>query len=170
MFYIFNNSQDFISEAIMKKTISILFILLIIIFFAPQYTIVDTVARENGTLYIYTYEYAKIKNTNTIKNGNSYIITCDIKSGKKALKSLNKSQIRGFSAVFEGTMQSIMQLKDVLKLNVIYQEHLEKIEFLYGYSPAFENYTTYNNSKINVQIAKQNDQIHIGVPLILGSI
>ena len=67
-------------------------------------------------------------------------------------------------------MQSIMQLKKTLKLCVKFEETLENIYFLYAYSPAFSEFTTYNGEKINVQIALTNNKIHFGVPLILGSI
>lgn len=152
------------------KISPIIFILLLLVFCAPEFTLADTLNKQDGQFYIYTYQYKEIENTSIVKNGANYIISCPLNLSKSVLHKLNKSSITGVSAEFRGTMQSTMQLKNALKLCIVYEETLENTLFIYGYSPAFREYTTYNNYKINVQIAYKDDTVKIGVPLILGSI
>lgn len=154
----------------MSKYISLLFIMLLIFFCSPYYNLTDIAQYYDGDLFIYTYQYKTLPNTSIIKNGNSYIIKTSTKNGKKTIQDLDKNKIKGLSFEFLGNEQDIKNIVEKTKLCVKFNEKVNNIVFLYGYSTLFKDYTTYNNEKINMQIAFQNGVVSVGVPLILGSI
>ncbi len=154
----------------MKKYISLLFLPLVLIFLAPEYTLADAVINYNGTFSVYTYQYAEIENTDIIKNGKINIINCSIENSKSVLSKLDKASIKGLSAKFVGDSNELSNIIKNLDITEISREQTNKITFIYGYSPLFSQFVEYANKKINVQIALLDNTINIGVPLILGSI
>lgn len=154
----------------MAKYISILFIMCVILFCTPQYTLANLACDYDGTFYIYTYQYYTSPDTKTIKNGKSNIISCDCKNSIKLLNKLDKNKITGMSIRTTGNSQTISNLIKNTKITIKYSEKVQNIAFFYGFSPLFKDYTTYDSEKINIQISLENNEINIGVPLILGSI
>ncbi len=154
----------------MSKYISLLFLPLAFLFCAPEYTLIDALNNYPGTLTIYTYQYKELPNADIIKNGNSYMISCDLSFGKQVYNNLNKESITGLSATIFNNEKTLDNLLNLLNINTIFSESTQNITFLYGYSPNFSHFVTYNGEKINVQIAKKENELQIGVPLILGGI
>ena len=154
----------------MPKTSALLFISFIILFCSPAYTLIDVAENLNGTCYIYTYQYFNANDVQTVQNGNGYILSTTTANAKKVYHELDKSSIKGISVQFTDADFDLSKLIKKLKINVIFNEKLENFAFFYGFSPAFDDFVTYNGEKINIQIAIKNSSIHIGVPLILGSV
>ena len=154
----------------MYKYLGTVFLLILVFFYSPEYTLCDIAPEYDGTFYIYTYQNYISSNSNTTHNGNGYIISTKNECAKQLYSQLNKSQITGFSFETSGNNADINKLLKKLHSTVIFNEKIEKITFIYAYSPCFSEFVTYNNEKINIQIAKTNNTIQIGVPLILGSI
>lgn len=154
----------------MPKVSALLFISFIILFCSPAYTLIDIAKNLNGTCYIYTYQYYETENVETVQNGNGYILSMDTENAKKVYCNLDKGSIQGISIQFTDADFELSKLIKKLKISVIFNEKLENFTFIYGFSPAFDDFVTYNGEKINIQIAIKNSDIHIGVPLILGSI
>ena len=154
----------------MSKYISIIFLILVLIFCPINYNLSNLAVFYNGTFYVYTYQYFENSFSNITKNGKSNIIECETKNAQKLLKLLDKTKITGMSFCFEGNQNDLNKIMENTKLCVKYSEKVENIQFYYGFSPLFDDYTLYNNEKINIQIAFKDNNISVGVPLILGSI
>ena len=153
----------------MYKQLGLIFLLVLLFFYSPDYTLCDTALDYNGTFYIYTYQNFTSNNITTIKNGNGYILTMDNKNAKNIYRNLDKNKVTGFSFETTGNDNDIKNLLQKLHSTIIFIEKIDEITFIYAYSPVFDEFITYNNEKINIQIAKTNNTIQIGVPLILGS-
>ncbi len=154
----------------MKKISAILFILFTIIFLSPTFTLADIGKYTHSTFYFYTYEPYTSTNSTLIKNGTGYIISTPASHAKMLYSNLNKSSIRGYSLEFEEADFDIETFVKKLKIEVKSIEKLENFTFFYGFSPLFDDFVNLDNEKINIQLAIKSNTIHIGVPLILGSI
>ncbi len=154
----------------MSKSLSLIFILCIIFFCTPQYTLANIASKYEGNFYIYTYQYYTSNNTEIIKNGKANIIICDCKNSLKILNKLEKNKITGMQICTTGNSQTIKNFIKRTKTNIKYSEKVQNIEFFYGFSSLFVDYTIFNNEKINIQISLENNKLNIGVPLILGSV
>ena len=154
----------------MTKICSILFILLTIIFLSPTFTLADIGKYIDGTFYFYTYEPFFSTDATTIKNGMGYIISTESKNAKTVYSALNKSSIKGMSLEFESDDFDLEKFIEKFEIEVKSIEKLENFTFFYGFSPLFDDFVNLDNENINIQMAIKSNTIHIGVPLILGSI
>lgn len=153
----------------MYKFLSIILIGILLFFYCPQYTLADIAQEYTGTFYIYTYQNFNTEFVQTTKNGNGYIISTETKNAKELLSLLNKNLIQGMSLAVERSQLNLATFLHKTNSKIIFNENIDELSFIYAYSPIFNEHITYNEQKINLQICKNQNLIHIGVPLILGS-
>ncbi len=79
-----------------------------------------------------------------------------------------KDQIKGLSLV--GLDSSFVEDKiERFDLEKVFEEVGENFSSVYYYSPKIPAYKLINGQKVNFHVAKINDELRIGVPLIFGS-
>lgn len=121
--------------------------------------------QKDGTYYFYTAQNFNSAITTTIKNGDGYIISCDIKNSFLVRKELNSNFLLGESFVFEGDDNDVVLILTDLDILYKYYNNLDIV----AYSPKIPYTMHINNQIFNVQISKNNNNIYVGFPAILGS-
>lgn len=147
---------------VLFSTLLIVSLLFAMFMFMPT-DIVSASKISDATVYI----YCKTFDGEFIENGNGKIVIADSNTYKDILKSA--SGIDGISFSFVGGQSDIDDLQNTLKLKIVYTETVDDIVCIYGYSSLVKGSVNLDGKKINVQIAKSNDTISVGSPLILGS-
>lgn len=100
-----------------------------------------------------------------IKNGSGYICECEIENFNNMFNSLKGCY--GFS--IETKMDEEEFENFLKKIKIIKTQKLDENIVVYGYASnlCFSNYIS--NKKVNIEIAKNNERVVIGCPVILGS-
>ena len=109
-----------------------------------------------------------IQNANIVKNGNSAIVSCDSTNAKYVRKFLHN--VLGESVQINNpTKQVLDNICNYIKNDFLYDEIVGQTQIMYCYNPSLANFVMIDKQKVNIQIAKSDNQIVIGYPLILGS-
>ncbi len=136
-----------------KRTISILIIFILILYFL---TLV------NSTSY-----FENFKGTHEIYLGSSSscaeVICVD---GKKVKNYLGKS---GEAVFIEGDSVSVDNIMHEFDASIVFTEQVENGESYYAYSKSIRYRKTVKGKVVNLQIYKSEKGIKIGSPLIYGS-
>lgn len=150
----------------MYKFLAILFCIILLFFCSPKSDFVALTQNYQGTMYFNYQLNFSSPTTNTIKNGNGYIISCNSQHASHIKTQLDSKLIQGYAFV---SKQNINLHNFLLRLDakIIYQEKLDNIEFIYAYSPYLKKHIQYNEQKINLQIAVTDCTTTIGYPAIL---
>ena len=103
--------------------------------------------------------------TNTTDLGFSYIYNCNSKDAPKVRKLFTR--IDGESIELESI--SADKILRTLNHRAISQTQISDVKIVYAYSPRGSTFIKDGNSKINLQIAVNNQTTTVGWPVILGS-
>ena len=117
-----------------------------------------------GVYYFYTSQNYQSEITHTVKNGNGYIISCDISCAQVVQNALNPKCLYGESFVFKGDNNDIENL--LFSLDITYRQNND-LDII-AYSPKISYAMTVEGKPFNVQISKQQEFVSVGFPAILG--
>ena len=117
-----------------------------------------------GKYCFYTTEDFSSSLTTKVKNGNGFIVCCDINDAKIVKKMLNTNLLFGESFSFCGNDDDVQNL--LLNLDVFYCDKNEKE--IIAYSPKIDYSFVLQGKEFNVQIAQNDGIIYVGFPTILG--
>ncbi len=120
-----------------------------------------------GKYNIFTTQRVDLPNSTCIDSGLGYIIKGNLNSLNTTLTKLDNSLIRGVSIEFTYDTTILTDIVNRLSITKVDTQDIGDIQFVYGYSPMLPLFTTIDNQKINIQIAKEKDYLKIGYPLIL---
>ncbi len=118
----------------------------------------------DGVYYFYTSQNYQSKITHTVKNGNGYIVSCDISKAKLVQHALNKDCLYGESFCFNGNKQDVQNL--LFSLDILYCQN-NNLDII-AYSPKIMYAMTVEGKVYNVQISQTDSMISVGFPAILG--
>ena len=120
--------------------------------------------RQDGNYYFYTTQNYKSALTTCVKNGQGYVVKCNIKHAQLVRKSLNSNMLLGESFAIDSKQNDINAL--LKKLNILYK--IKNDLDIIAYSPQIP-YKIYLDGKIyNVQISQNKGIMYVGFPAILG--
>lgn len=125
--------------------------------------------KVNATHTFYTTQNISLKNANSIKSGNGFLISTSSNNACIVKSTLNENYIQGESFCFDGTQDDITKILHSLNATIVKKEKFDGFTVLYAHSPKITNYIILNNKKVNIQIAYKNKIITVGTPIILGS-
>ena len=117
----------------------------------------------------YTTENFYSKNARTIKNGNGYMVCCDVKDARQTFLLLNKDKINGQSFCFVGNENDFYNLLTRLNVSVVSKENLNSIIVVNGYNKKFPLGVFVGKDFVNIQLAFNKGIITVVCPVILGS-
>lgn len=148
----------------MKKFVALLIILCTILctFYIPKTESYST--GFDGTYCFYTSQNFESSISSTTKNGQGYIVSCDINKASIVKNMLNHNCLFGESFCFGGDDQDVKNI--LLKLDVVYIQY-NNLEVV-AYSPKIDYCLFYDNRPFNVQIAKNKGIVYVGFPTIFG--
>ena len=122
---------------------------------------------EDITYYFYTNSNVTFSNTNTIKCGNSFIISCGLNQAKEVKQTL--TNVLGESVRIKNyTSKTQRKIKNDYMPYIVRTEIVDDIEIYYCYDNSLSNFVNISNQKVNIQIAIKSNEIDIGYPLILN--
>ena len=120
---------------------------------------------KDGTYYFYTTQNYESPISKTTKNGNGFIISCDIKKASIVQKALNKNLLVGESFVFKGDANDVVLLLN--DMDILYKTNND-LDII-AYSPKIPYTICLNNQIFNIQISQNNNLVYVGFPAIFGS-
>ena len=148
----------------MKRFFVFLLILCTVLCMPFATKIVDFANSFSGEYCFYTSQNFQSPMATTIKNGEGYIITCDIKNAKTIKNALNKNCLYGESFSFCGNQSEINKI--MFDLDVMYscKNDLDII----AYSPKVDYCVYLDQKPFNMQIACKDGLVFVGFPTIFG--
>ena len=146
----------------MKTLVAILFLPLLC--FAVYYFSAEEILPIENAKAVSFVTTKKFEGLDCIKNGNDYIVT--VYSDFSNFYTTNKDFIKGFNLYFDKNFNLDIYLK---QLNAIVYKScdVDSKEIYYGYTNIFNDFRFVDGKKINLQIAKDENAVIIGFPLIL---
>ena len=153
----------------MKKFLILLVVFGCLMFLKTPFSLSYLSQNYNATHSFYATQNIQTQNTQTIQNGNGYIISTNATNAPNILNKLDKNHIDGESFCIYGTSTDALQILHSLGAVIIKEESFDDFKIIYAHSPKIHNYVLIGNKKINIQIALKNNKITVGTPLILGS-
>lgn len=144
--------------------------LLIMVLFTNQSTMLFSFANSfDVKITFYTTQSFYSKNTQTIQNGNVYMVHCNKENAKQTYLLLDKQKISGQSFSFVGQPAELKNLVARLNINVVSEENLGDIVVINGYCKKFATGVFVGSDMVNIQLAYNKGIITVGCPVILGS-
>lgn len=101
-------------------------------------------------------------NLDFVQNGSDAIAQVDVKQASELYQKIQPKCI-----VLSLDEKDLSKLTNFLNLKHFYQQNLDDMEIIYGYTDKFEDFTFVDNKKINVQIAVRQGDVVAGFPLIM---
>lgn len=148
----------------MKKFLVFILILCTILYTNQVKTTCEFADGFAGVYCFYTTENFESNLTTRIKNGNGFIVSCDIDCAGTVKNMLNKNLLFGESFSFVGNEDDIKNL--LFDLDVCYTSKNENE--LLAYSPKLDYSFVSDGKEFNVQIAENKGVIYVGFPTIFG--
>lgn len=150
----------------MYKYLGAIFCIILILFCSPSSDFVSSVSEYSGSIYFSTSQNFSSRDTTTIPNGRGYIVSASTKDAKNIYALLDQDQLQGCALI---TSDPITVSDFFAKLNatVVFSEVIDDIAFYYAYTYQLSRFISYDNQKINLQIAVNNGTTTIGYPVIL---
>lgn len=153
-----------------KFIIIIAFIVCFIVTGFCKYDVVNFAFNQsaNPKYYFYVSLNTETNDSHYTKNGNGGIIKLD-KDELYLLNSFDIEKIYGTSIELECNEKEYDLLLDKMVIDILKCENFENFTTIYGYSAKYGKCVTIGGNKVNVQIAKRDDRVYIGFPILLGS-
>ena len=146
----------------------IAFFILVALLLCVKYLNIDKIKEIFGfdrLVVITSQAYTDLSN-DYISNGNLYYYKLSKEEGKEFLKEKKKYKIEGISFYFD-KKYDLNYFKTLFDNNLSKETQLENLKVYYGFYKNFEDYKMIDGKKINVQLAKTEDEWVVGFPLIL---
>ena len=151
----------------MYKALGIIFCTVLILFCSPNGDFVGSFVQNlGGQVYFCVSERVDLPNVGITKNGKGYIISAEQEQNRKIQNSIQKDKIQGIAFRFNGNFDTQSYLRKI-SAEIIFDEKIDEITFIYAYSSKFSRFVMYRGRKINIQIAQNSGETTIGYPLIL---
>ena len=151
----------------MYKALGIIFCMILILFCTPNSDFVGSFAyKQGGQVYFCVNKRVDLPNIEITKNGKGYIISAEQERAVKLQNSIQRDEIQGIAFRYGGNFDTKSYLEKV-SAEIIFDETINKMSFVYAYSTKFPRYVMYRGQKINIQIAHNSLETTIGYPLIL---
>lgn len=150
----------------MKRMIA--FFILVLMLLCVKYLNIDKIKEIFGydKIIVTTNQSYADLSTDYIKSGDFYYYKLDKEKGKEFLKNKSRYKIEGISFYFD-KKYDLDYFKRIFDNNLTNGSQIENLEVYYGFYKNFDDYKMIDGKKINVQIAKTEEEWVIGMPFIL---
>ena len=150
----------------MKRMIA--FFILVLMLLCVKYLNIDKIKEIFGydRIVVTTNQSYADLSADYIKNGDFYYYKLDKEEGKEFLKNKSRYKIEGISFYFD-KKYDLDYFKRIFDNNLTNGSQIENLEVYYGFYKNFDDYKMIDGKKINVQLAKTEEEWVIGMPLIL---
>jgi len=118
--------------------------------------------------YFYVSLANDIDDSRYVKNGNGGII-CLEKNEIDLINEYDITKLYGTSISFTGNDEDVKNLLNAYDVKIIKKENFDGLETFYGYSKMLAKGVNLYGTEVNIQIAKRDNAINVGFPILLGS-